>query len=97
MITDSLKKKDISKKLSLKTGFSINLSKKLTNELIQIINSNIKLNHLVLKNLGTFKLLTKKERMGRNPKTKQKFLICARKSISFIPSKNLIKKINKIV
>ncbi len=97
MITDSLKKKDISKKLSLKTGFSINLSKKLTNELIQIINSNIKLNHLVLKNLGTFKLLTKKERMGRNPKTKQKFLICARKSISFIPSKNLLKKINKIV
>ena len=49
---------------------------------------------LVLKNIGTFKLSTKNERIGRNPKTKEEFLISERKSIRFIVSKNLSKVLN---
>ena len=51
--------------------------------------------NLVLKNIGTFKLSKKNERIGRNPKTKEEFLISKRKSIRFIVSKNLTKILNK--
>ena len=54
----------------------------------------IKNNDLVLKNIGTFKLSKKNERIGRNPKTKEEFLISKRKSIRFIVSKNLSKILN---
>ena len=54
----------------------------------------IKNNDLVLKNIGTFKLTKKNERIGRNPKTKEEFLISGRKSIRFIVSKNLSKVLN---
>ena len=54
----------------------------------------IKNNDLVLKNIGTFKLSKKNERIGRNPKTKEEFLISKRKSIRFIVSKNLSKVLN---
>ena len=43
--------------------------------MIEIINKD-KLN---LKNFGSFKILKKKERLGRNPKTKEEFIISARK------------------
>ena len=80
--------------LSKKTGFPISLSKKIVDDLIIILTEMIKNNDLVLKNIGTFKLIKKNERIGRNPKTKEEFLISKRKSIRFIVSKNLIKKLN---
>ena len=54
----------------------------------------IKNNDLVLKNIGSFKLSKKNERIGRNPKTKEEFLISGRKSIRFIVSKNLSNILN---
>ena len=53
------------------------------------------INALVSKNRGSFKIVDKKERTGRNPKTKELFLINARKSIVFKASKKLLKSINK--
>ena len=91
----NINKGNIIKALSVKTGFSANFSKKLIEDLIQIIIQNIKADELVLKNLGSFKLIQKNERVGRNPKTKEEFSISPRKSISFTPSKNLIEKLNK--
>lgn len=44
---------------------------------------------------GTFSVKDKKERIGRNPKTKEEAVICARKTISFKPSNMLKKKINR--
>ena len=41
-----------------------------------------------------FVLKEKKERIGRNPKTKENFIIKKRKVITFKTSKNLIKLIN---
>lgn len=43
---------------------------------------------------GTFKVKSKKARIGRNPKTKEKALISARNVISFIPSSILKEKVN---
>ena len=83
-----------SKNISEKTGFPISFSKKIVDELLIIFAEMIKNNDLVLKNIGTFRLLKKNERIGRNPKTKEEFLISRRKSIKFIVSKNLSKVLN---
>ena len=80
--------------MSDKTGFPISLSKKIVDDMLIIFTEMIKNNDLVLKNIGTFKLSKKNERIGRNPKTKEKFLISERKSIRFIVSKNLSKVLN---
>ena len=94
MIRKSIKKIDIIKNLSLQTGFSYNFSKKIINDLIEVIILNIGLGSLILKNIGSFKLIKKKQREGRNPKTKEKFIISARKSIIFTPSKKISKNVN---
>ena len=94
MKSKNIKKIDFIKNLSLKTGFSENYSKKVISELISIFSSQIKNGKLNLKDLGVFKITNKKERIGRNPKTKEQFIISARKSISFTPSQKLIQKLN---
>ena len=95
MINNNITKIDFSKNMSDKTGFPISLSKKIVDDLLIIFTEMIKNNDLVLKNIGTFKLSKKNERIGRNPKTKEEFLISKRKSIRFIVSKNLSKVLNR--
>ena len=91
----NLKKIDIIKDLSIKTGYSSNYSKKVINELVDTILQSIKKGNLNLKNIGSFKIISKKERIGRNPKTKKEYVISQRKSVSFKPSTSLITEINK--
>ena len=43
------------------------------------------------------KFINKNERIGRNPKTKEKHIITARKSISFLSSKNISEKLNQLI
>ena len=94
MLKNTIKKLDIIKDLNKKTGFSLNLSKKILEDLILILLKNLKSGNLNLKNIGTFKVIKKKERKGRNPKTKEEFIIFARKSIIFKPSKKIINLLN---
>ena len=90
----SYKKEDIAKDLSLKTGFPVNYSKSLINDLIESMINQISKSNLNLKNFGVFKTIKKNERSGRNPKTKEKFTISSRNSIKFTPSKNFKNYIN---
>ena len=53
---------------------------------------NIKKGDFNLKNIGTFKLIEKKEREGRNPMTGERFIISERKTVVFNSSKNMNKK-----
>ena len=94
MKKNNLTKIDIAKELSKKTGYSLELSKILINNLLIVLISSIKKNKLNLKNIGTFKLINKSERIGRNPITKENFVITSRKSISFISSKKLLSVVN---
>ena len=96
MLRNNFRKIDLINNLSRELGFSSNYSKKIINELIVIIIQNIKKGDLILKNLGTFKIRKKKERVGRNPKTKEEHLISARNVVSFSPSKSIYSEINKI-
>ena len=97
MLKKNYKKEDIIKEISNKTGFSLNYSKKVSENLIDIIIQNIKKGHFNLKNIGTFRLINKKERIGRNPKTREEFLISSRNSISFSSSKKISEKLKKLI
>ena len=70
----NLKKIDIIKDLSIKTGYSSNYSKKVINELVDAILQSIKKGNLNLKNIGSFKIIFKKERIGETLKLKKNML-----------------------
>tara|TARA_Y100001958_G_C20841678_1_gene287971 strand:- start:150 stop:446 length:297 start_codon:yes stop_codon:yes gene_type:complete len=91
----NLRKIDIVKNLSISTGYSFRLSNKLIDDLILILLENINKGKLNIKNLGTFRKIFKNKRIGRNPKTKEEFIISARNVISFNPSKTISKEINR--
>lgn len=97
MHKNTFKKIDLINELSSKSGLSTNLSKKIINDLIDVSISIIKFEKLIIKNLGSIKTINKAERIGRNPKTKELFKIIARKSISFTPSKKLVKILDKFL
>ena len=66
------------------------------NDLIEEIISGLILYNIVkIHNFGTFKIKNKKERIGRNPKTKEDIMIPSRNVISFTISKNSLNIINK--
>ena len=73
MSNSNLKKIDIIKDLSNKIGYSSNHSKKIINDLVVVLLENIKHGHLNLKNIGSFKIILKKARTGRNPKTNKEY------------------------
>ena len=93
-MTISFQKEDIAKILSIKSGFPISYSKKLIDDLLDLMIEIINTDKLNLKNFGSFKILNKKARSGRNPKTKEKFIITSRKSLIFKTSKNFLLEIN---
>ncbi len=94
--TSNLTKSNISKQITSKIGISNRYSELLTDDLVKVIKDIIKKKDLNIKNFGTFRILNKKERMGRNPKTKENYRISSRKSISFIISKKIKNKINNL-
>jgi len=54
-----------------------------------------KKNKVKIANFGAFNIREKKQRIGRNPKTKENKVISSRTVITFKPSKILKNKINK--
>ena len=94
MENKKIKKEHFAQNLSKFYGFPLSFSKKIIDDLLKSLKLNLRKNSLNLKNLGTFKVIEKKERYGRNPKTREIYLINSRKSVSFTASKKLIKKIN---
>ena len=94
-LKQSLGKREIITKLTSAIGFSSKNVQKITEDIIEIIISNLVYNKKInLKNLGTFNVVFKNKREGRNPKTKEKFIITSRNTIKFKVSETLKKKIN---
>ena len=91
-IRQNLVKKEISDKIHSIIGLSSKNIQDITDDVIKtLIEILIKNKKIHLKNFGSFHIIFKKERKGRNPKTKEKFIITSRNSIKFKPS-NLIKQ-----
>ena len=83
---------------SLHTDFG--LTKKdciiFVNDIIDIIIDGLKVNGYVkIHNFGSFKIIRKKSRLGRNPKTKEDVMISERNVLKFKPSKSTLNYINK--
>ena len=91
----NLTKKDIVNSIYMQIGFSKKISETLLEDIFQIILKNIvNENKVKISKFGTFVLRKKKQRIGRNPKTKQNAIISERNVILFKASKDLKKFIN---
>lgn len=81
----------------MQIGYSKKVSETLLEEFFNILlNSLIHKKTVKISKFGTFFLKQKKQRIGRNPKTKKEAVITARNVISFKASKELKKFINEI-
>tara|TARA_B100000941_G_scaffold288663_1_gene266002 strand:- start:747 stop:1046 length:300 start_codon:yes stop_codon:yes gene_type:complete len=91
----NLTKKDLVNSIYMQIGFSKQISEILIEDFFLMIFDNIRDNKKVkLSRFGTFFLRKKNERIGRNPKTKEKKIISARNVILFKPSKEFKELIN---
>ena len=96
MVNNNFTRKDLSNKIYKNVGFSKNLSLKIVDDFFEsIILAIIKSNKIKISSFGTFSILNKKERMGRNPKTGVQTKIFSRKVVKFKPSLSFKKKINQ--
>ncbi len=79
----------------MQIGFSKKISENLLDDIFGIILDNIVKNKKVkISKFGTFTLREKKQRIGRNPKTKEIKLISKRNVILFKASKEFKEYIN---
>ena len=91
----NLTKKEIINSIYMQIGFSKKISENLLEDVLQLILKNIILEKKVkISKFGTFILRKKKERVGRNPKTKETKIISQRNVILFKPSKEFKEFIN---
>ena len=96
MGSNNFTRKDLSNKIHKNVGFSKNLSLKIVDDFFEsIILEIIKSHKIKISSFGTFSILNKKERMGRNPKTGVKKKIFSRKVVKFKSSLLFKKKINQ--
>lgn len=83
----------IAKKLGITetdAGLYIN---SIINALAKSIASGEKVN---ITHFGTFQTKSKKQRLGRNPKTLENYTISARNTVKYTVSKNLLKRLNGV-
>ena len=91
----NLTKKDIINSIYMQIGFSKKISETLLEDIFEIILKNIiKHKKVKIAKFGTFSLRKKKQRLGRNPKTKELKVISERNVILFKASKEFKKNIN---
>ena len=96
MIKKNFTRRDLSNKIFKNLGFAKNVSSKIVDDFFEIlILEIIKSNKVKISSFGTFSVLHKKERIGRNPKTKIEAKICSRKVVKFKSSSLLKEKFNK--
>jgi len=93
----NLTKKDIINSIYMQIGYSKKISETLLEDFFNIIlESVIEHKKVKIAKFGTFILRKKNERLGRNPKTKEKKIISGRNVILFKASKDLKKYVNKV-
>ena len=79
----------------MQIGFSKKINEVLLEDIFEIILKNIIIHRKVkIAKFGTFSLRKKKQRLGRNPKTKETKIISARNVVLFKPSKEFKKFVN---
>tara|TARA_B100000989_G_scaffold227429_1_gene174495 strand:+ start:954 stop:1259 length:306 start_codon:yes stop_codon:yes gene_type:complete len=91
----NISRDEIAEAMKIEFGFNRKLCLDVINDIIEIIIDGLQSDRKVkIHNFGTFKLNSKKSRIGRNPKTKEQYNISSRNVITFKASKILLKYIN---
>ena len=95
MLKKNFTKRELINKVYQNLGFSKNFSSIIIDDFFGSIASELKkLNNVKISSFGTFEIANKKERIGRNPKTKIETKIAARRVVKFKPSTIIKKKLN---
>jgi len=91
----NITRKKLYSRIHQNLGFSKNIASQIVDDFFELlIDELIKKKEVKISSFGTFKVIDKKERIGRNPKTKVVAKICARKIVKFKPSLKTKEKIN---
>ena len=96
MVKKNLTRKLLANKIHKSIGFSKSFSSEIIDNFFKIItDAIIKDNEVKISSFGTFKVLNKKERVGRNPKTKIVAKISKRKVVNFKAAATFKERVNK--
>ena len=88
-------KEDIVRDVITKIKIDRSLSKSMVESIVKQIKDTLASDaNVMISGFGDFKVVLKKARMGRNPKTKTEHVISERKVVVFRPSKVLRKEMN---
>ena len=91
----NITRKKLYNKIHQNIGFSKNICSQIVDDFFELlVDELIKKKEVKISSFGTFKVMDKRERIGRNPKTKVVAKICARKIVKFKPSLKIKEKIN---
>jgi len=86
---------DLAKKIASSAGLTASESYKMVDLFFnEISTSLIRGENVKITGMGTFKILDKAQRIGRNPKTGVPAIISARRVVSFKPSTEFRKKVS---
>ena len=97
MLKKNFTRKNLANKINKILGFSKNFSLSIVDSFFEtLVSELIKSNKVKITSFGTYKVLNKKERIGRNPKTKIEAKISARKVVKFKPSLKAKNKLNTL-
>ena len=89
------KRKSLANEIYKKVGFSKNFSSNFIDTFFENLTTEIiKNNKIKITSFGTFKILNKKQRIGRNPKTKEQAIISSRKVLKFTASSLFKRRLN---
>ncbi len=91
----NLTKKDISRKISNELEITLKDSDKLIDSFINVIKNNLHdFRKVKISAFGVFKVTKTPKRIGRNPKTKESFIISSRNRIKLILSTKIKRYLN---
>jgi len=97
MVKKNFTRKDLSYKIYQNLGFSKSYSSTVIDNFFEtFIQELLRSNKIKISSFGTFKVINKKKRIGRNPKTKEEAIIVPRKVVKFTPSLLVKQKLNNL-
>ena len=90
MSQDKVTRETIANQISIEFGIAYSTAYKKIDKILEIWTKEMVHSDLSINNIGSFKIKKKNERIGRNPKTKEEYIIKSRRVISFKKSTKLV-------
>ena len=90
MSQDNVTRETIAKQISIEFGIAYSTAYKKIDKILEIWSKEMVRSDLSINNIGSFKIKKKNERIGRNPKKKEEYIIESRRVISFKKSTKLV-------